>query len=295
MTASLNLEVSCVFPVREVENPVGTLVYFHPGGLPSQVIGEMTQSLGGWRVLTVELMLCTAYVEATDRQGNLATSIEQIAREIAPQLPAEEPNLLFVGWSFGGVVAFETAVRWWGEARPRLVFIDSIAPVTTLAFSEDNVATDTTLKWFVQYLQALKRCRIRLRLPWFGRRDGDEILQDILNQAKEQGAFDVHTRAVAFKKVFTTFTQGLVRNARLGSVYRPQPYNGRLLLVRAKKGLLRRFAWIRHMGWKPLVSQLAVESLDFDHYQIISEQAAIEKLGSLISEYVGNCQWQPKA
>lgn len=290
MTAALTSKMYCVFPVQEVENPIGTLVYFHPGGLPSQMIKGVTQSLMDWRVLSVELMRCTAYVEATDRQGKLAGSIEQIAEEIVPQLPAEEDNLLLVGWSFGGAVAFEVASRWKGEVRPRLAFIDSIAPVTTLAFPEDSVDSGLILKWFVQYLQSLKHCRIRLNLPWLGRRDDDEVLRDILNQAVEQGAFDRRTKPVAFKKVFTTFTQGLVRNTRLGSIYQARPYGGSLLLIRAKRGLLRRFSWIRHMGWKPLVSQLTVESLDFDHYQIISEQAAIEKLGSLISEYAGNCQ-----
>lgn len=294
MTTSLLSKVSCVHPVRQVDNPAGTLVYFHPGGLPSQVMRDMTRSLTDWRLLSVELMLCIDYVEATNKQGKLTTTIEKIAAGLIPQLPAKESNLLFVGWSFGGVVAFEVASRWQGKEVPKLVFIDSIAPVTTLAFSEDNVAATITFKWFVQYLQSLKRCQIRLDLPWFWRRDGDEILQDILNQAKEQGAFDPDTKLVAFKKVFTTFTQGLMRNAQLGSDYQPIPYDGRLLLIRAKNGLLRRFSWTQHMGWKPLVSHLSVKSVNFNHYQIISKQAAIETLGKLISEYVGQCQWQPK-
>lgn len=54
---------------------------------------------------------------------------------------------------------------------------------------------------------------LRREFSWYFQFYINVILNDLLEQAKEQAAFDRKTKLVGFKKVFDTFTQGLIRNS----------------------------------------------------------------------------------
>jgi thioesterase domain-containing protein len=281
------MNFSCVFPISEPEESVGTLVYFHPGGLSSDFVRRLAALFTDWRIVNVELMLCSSYVEAVDRNNVLKGSIETVAAEIKSQLEvdANQP-LIFAGWSFGGVIAFQMASEWVGSNRPKLLMFDSIAPVSNFSFSDKNVASGLTLKWFVQYVQALKSCKLIFENQWWKKPSEMAVLQDLLEQAKCQNSFDERTHIAGFKKVFSSFTKGLLRNSKLSAAYQPRRCQSDLLLIRAKYGLLKRFMWIRHMGWKSLVDGITVKTVPFDHYQVIANPRAVQQLAMVIDDFL---------
>jgi len=59
--------------------------------------------------------------------------------------------------------------------------------------------------------------------------------------------------------------------------YRPEPYPGKVLLVRAARRLDD-----PTLGWKSLASDLVAEALDADHYSLLQEPA-VESLAQLLS------------
>lgn len=289
MPSSERAVIPCVFTDHSPKREAGTLVYFHPGGLPSSLAARLKDKFSQWRILRVEMMLCAPYVEATKKDGRVINDIDTIAKNILEhlnnKLPPDHP-VVFIGWSFGGVVSYQVAQLWQHKQKPDLVFIDSIAPVSGQSFSEKNISEKQTLNWFVEYLQCLKSCQLKINLPFFGGVDEEKILRDVLSQAIAQGAFDKNTKYVAFRKVFTTFTQGLMRNSKLTATYTAAPFPGRALLIRAKKGLLWRFKFIRDMGWKPLIDNLTMTSIDVDHYEIISQPSSVQTIETKIFDFI---------
>jgi|GEM_PF-2472921 len=289
--SSLIQPMPFVFPVIEPETPEGTLIYFHPGGLPSKTIKQMTSHLTNWRIYVVELMLCAEFVESINQQGELQTSIPSIAKNIQSQLAIDDfKDALFVGWSFGGVIAYEVASLFEPEHQPKLVLLDSIAPISEFKFSDKNVASMQIVQWFMQYIQSLKGCVLQKKFKWYFQSDTNVILNDLLEQAKVQSAFDRMTKLVGFRKVFETFTQGLIRNTRLTAQYNASPYQQPVMLIRASNGMLNRFKWIRHMGWKSLIPNLTIKTLNCDHYQMISTQSTLSNINALISDFCHETQ-----
>ena len=289
MSSDKTMAIPCIFEKENSEGPYeGVLVYFHPGGLPASLEESFALRLKRWKILRVELMLCATYVESVNRSGELVSSVEAVGASLFQELCtrcAGYEKTVFLAWSFGGVIAFDIANRWPELIKPRLIFVDSIAPVSSQSFSDKNISSKQTLIWFSQYLQSLKSCRLNVSFKNNGN-DNETALYDLLNQCIENQSFDKNTKFVAFKKIFTTFTQGLMRNSYLTAKYKPKRYSGSLFLIRARKGLLKRFIFIRHMGWRGLVDSLTVKSLNYDHYQIVNDTTAIERVTDLSASFI---------
>jgi thioesterase domain-containing protein len=272
--------------VCEPQAALGTIVYFHPGGLPSACAIPLTAQFPDWRICIVELMLCQQYLLAVDKQGGVNHSIETISAQIGSQLQwSDQQPLMFIGWSFGGVIAYQLAATLCPDKQPLLVLLDSIAPMKDSPQAATAAWSRKVITWFIQYLQALKHCVLQTRWHWWWQHNHEQVLQDLLTQVKQQGAFAVDTGMAGFRKVFQTFTQGLTRNMLLLTLYQPPKYGQPVLLIRARQGMFRRFRWIRHMGWRGLVQDLQLAQVDANHYQMIAEPEHLASLSQLILNF----------
>src|SRR5947209_339619 len=112
--------------LRRLAGPAGPArrwVYaVHPGGLPVQVWQGLADALPADVGLSVfDLQHLPEYFEAALSGGQPAVTLPEIGRRCLVELAADRPPqvpVALVGWSFGGVVAFEMAHRLADTAPP---------------------------------------------------------------------------------------------------------------------------------------------------------------------------------
>jgi len=279
-------ELSCVFCLNKPDQAVGNIVYFHPGGLSSESLRDSLENYSSWNVYVVEMMLNKKYMEVENVNGKLNTSIEAIGQEIVDGLRLEALNTIFIGWSFGGVMAYEVSSKISSDIQPEIVLLDSIAPSSDFFKNKSKIKQNRLIfEWFHQYMESLKGRK--LHRP--NVRKDDEVysgLNTLLRECISLGLFPQRTKIAGFEKIYKTFKSGLLKNSGLGSSYIPIRQSNPITLVRAKKGLLLRFKWCRDMGWKKYAPNLKIVTLPYNHYQLISDKKAQSDVDSIIRKIV---------
>ena len=278
--------------LRAPEHPRGSLLCVHPGGLPGHYYGVLAEALPEWSIYIADIGFSSMYWQGSKTPATaMPALVDEIRAAAVDALPAGP--LVLCGWSFGGAVAHALARAWPQPERiVLLTMLDSIAPIPGSDFGRSVRKRRLAASWFVQYLNSQKKCALRLAW-WPPPRDEHALLNGLLQQAITQKAVSGGTTLPGFRKVFTSFAEGLLRNGRLASALRMEPYAGRTLLIRARRGLLWRFRIVRHMGWRRYAPDLVLHSVDSNHYTLLAESGLMREIGARIATELRTCLPDP--
>jgi thioesterase domain-containing protein len=266
--------------VRELKpaGPAGTLFLVHPGALDATVHLTLARALPDTVGLTVlDLSGVPEYADAAFTGGHAETTIEALADRLLVDLvrarngQRDAQPYALAGWSFGGVVVQAMVERQAADTRPgRLVLLDSIAP--TQAYQPGELEPSLILRWFALYLGAKRGRPVTPdpgQLANRGHEDGLLVIRDV---AVASGALRPDTPIFGLRKLYETYTDGLLRNNRLTMAYRPSPATVPLVLVRADQGLI---PGDETLGWDELAARgLTTVQSPGDHYTMLTRPDA---------------------
>jgi thioesterase domain-containing protein len=207
--------------------------------------------------------------------------------ELAAAGAVAEPFTL-VGWSFGGVVAFEMAARLDaagnGAAVRDLVLLDSIAPVPAFKRTDELMEPAMLLDWFAMYLAAKRGRSLTLGLTAGECRHiaaPEDGLPHVLEAAVAQQVLPPGTELAGLRKLYAAYQGGLSRNNRSTAPYEPAPLDRALTLVKPAGSLLPAGG---DLGWSGL-SARPVRQVDVpgDHYTMLRDPEAVGVLSGLLA------------
>lgn len=280
---------------REVVTRVGkanrgadAVVLVHPGALPGTVYTGLAAALAPAATLhVVNLEHVPEYFEAALRGGTPGTSIPALAQRVADELRRRgltAGRWCLAGWSFGGVVALELAGLLDPAERPvALLTLDSIAPVPEYTALDGDLDDAVALRWFAMYLGARKGVEIPVvELP---ARDREGGLRTVWELAREHKAVRADTTLPGLRKVLDTYLQGLVRNNRLAQAYEPRRAPVPVVLVRPERGLLD---VPDPLGWQSLAEDLTVLGCPGDHYTMLQDRTAVDRIAGAARDLLGD-------
>ncbi|MEU8627023.1 alpha/beta fold hydrolase [Streptomyces sp. NPDC048669] len=247
----------------------------HPGALAPAAWQPLAERLPADTALSLlDLGNIPAFFTAAfDPRAEPATVSELAGRclaEIDASAPGDAPFSL-VGWSFGGVVAFEIAARLEAEGRAgqldELVLLDSIAPVPAFKRTDEVLEPRMLLDWFAMYLGAKRDRPFTVSVPPVAA--AEDGLPVVLAAATAQGLLPADTELAGLRKLYTAYHGGLTRNNRCTAPYEPAPLDRSITLVKPERSLLPDSG---DLGWSLLsnrpVRRLAVAG---DHYTMLQD------------------------
>ncbi|HEX7240246.1 MAG TPA: amino acid adenylation domain-containing protein, partial [Longimicrobiaceae bacterium] len=221
-------------------------------------------------------------LEALPRAAGADVELEELAAEYVEAVLAARPEGPFRlgGWSLGGVIAFEMArqLRARGEEVDLLLLLDAFPPLDGQYRGEpDPLELLLFLAHDLGYprgeLEALGE-RLAARSPkerpeWLA-----EELRARVPDLAGTGAEEVRERA-----------EGYRRNLAAAARYRPAPYEGRTVLVRAAEGPPE--AADPRLRWSELVTTPPeVRTVAGDHYGMLAGESA-RALALLLEPWLG--------
>jgi thioesterase domain-containing protein len=288
--------LTCLRPPRRAPGarPDTERVYaVHPGALASGNWRDLAAALPedtGFSLLDLQAVpefTTAALRPAGSAADDTEPGVTQLARRcltaLTADLPPQAPFRL-VGWSFGGVVAYEMAVQLASAGRGAqlrdLVLLDSIAPVHAFKRPDELLDPRMLLRWFAMYLGAKRGAALRVDLP--PGTSLDTGLDLLLEAATAQGVLPPDTEAAGLRKLYGAYAGGLSRNNRCTTPYTPAPLDRLLTLVKPQGSLLPDRG---DLGWSELtphpVRRLTVPG---DHYTMLHEPAAVPVVSGLLAE-----------
>ncbi len=255
----------------------------HPGGLPADLWQGLTDVLPADVGLSVlDLHNVPEYFEAALTGGLPDVTLPEIGRRCLAELAADRPPHVpyaLVGWSFGGVVAFEMSRGLAGDTRPaHLVLLDSIAPTPEFKRTEELLEPPLLIRWFAMYLAA-KRGRPLDAEPEIAAQTTEAGLAALLARVTGNGVLPADTSPPGLRKLYDSYVGGLLRNNHLVLPYEPGPVPWPLTLVKARRSLLPEYG---DLGWSDL-APVRLEHGPGDHYSILSDPSA----WALVADLVG--------
>lgn len=276
-------------PLRAPDAGVARRLYaVHPGALAPAVWHPLAERLPRDAALSLlDLGNIPAFFGAAlDPKADPPTVGELAGRclaELAASGLADAPFSL-VGWSFGGVVAYEIAARLDAEGRgdllEELVLLDSIAPVPAFKRTDEVLAPRMLLDWFAMYLGAKRGRPLTVSVaPTATAEDG---LLAVLQAATDQGVLPPDTELAGLRKLYSAYHGGLVRNNRCTAPYEPGPLDRTVTLVKPERSLLPDGG---DLGWSHLSSRpVRQQAVPGDHYTMLREPEAVALLSGLLAD-----------
>ncbi|MFD7169314.1 thioesterase domain-containing protein [Streptomyces violascens] len=272
---------------RQPAPGAATVYAVHPGALSVRVWGALADALPPSAGLAVlDLAGVPEYFGAaiSKDHGDLSvaslvdrlTDAYRADRAQAPQGPAP----VFVGWSFGGVLAQAMTERLAPDERPaHLVLLDSIAPTEAYQQPDDSLELPMLLRWFTMYLGAKRNSAVSADSAGTDVTDTDTGLLRILDAAVAAGALPADTSLPGFRKLYDTYVEGLLRNNRLTAGHKPPVSSVPLVLVKAEGSLLPHDATL---GWPELAAYgLTLHTAPGDHYTMLTRPDAADVIAEL--------------
>ena len=176
------------------------------------------------------------------------------------------------GWSLGGLIAFEMArqLRQDGQEVSPLLLLDTHLPDPGLA--PERMSPRQLLAALALQL-GIEPEKLAAEQERLGDGDAAGQLQPLLARTHEIGAVPADFRLEDLRRIYGVF----LANLRAAAAYRPQPFDGRILLFRARDGA------DPHL-WRPLVAGgLEVVDVPGDHYSMLREPH-LDTLASRLQE-----------
>lgn len=235
------------------------LFVFHPAGGSTSVYRPLTN-----------LLPPDQPVLGLDRVESL-TSVEDKAERylgLIRETQAEGPYRL-LGWSFGGCLAYQTAVRLreLGEDISYLGLIDTILPAALPDRPAQELLADRFAR-FAEYVEAAYGKRITLPSAEMAAMDETEQVDALMNHLEGAG--------LAMSPGVLEHQRTSYLDARVGERYEPRPYPGPVVLYRAQQAQTLTTAidprYLRDdadLGWAPLCHSLDVVPVPGDHLSLI--------------------------
>ncbi|WNG58276.1 amino acid adenylation domain-containing protein [Archangium gephyra] len=239
----------------------GTPVFWvHPVGGNVLCYAELARHLGTGRPFHA--------LQATGLDGSEAplTTVEDMARRYVEQVRAVQPEgpYLLGGWSLGGTVAYEMAreLRRQGQEVALLVLLDSFAPAAQPTLEPDSA---TLLAGFAADLARSAGREPSLTPESLTGLSPEEQLRALWTQACETGLLPPGTGQEELRVLLEVARA----NLRAVAGYDPEPYEGRMLLLRARDARRGANVDATH-GWGRLSSSgLIVEHIPGDHHGVL--------------------------
>ncbi|MGW3286193.1 thioesterase domain-containing protein [Streptomyces sp. NPDC001002] len=260
-----------------------TVCAVHPGALPATIWQDLVARLPEDSAPHLcDLGNVPAYAMAALDPTAPVPGVRELAAQCLAELTAAgltDQQLSLVGWSFGGVVAYEIAAQLADEGRgdvvDALVVLDSIAPVAAFQPADDALKPTLLLDWFAMYLGAKRGRRFD-----FVPTDEDD-LGTLLDAATAQGLLPADTQEAGLRKLFTAFHAGLVRNNRCTAGYLPDALDRTVTLVKPEGSLLPTSP---DLGWAELSGRpLRKLTVPGDHYTLLGEAETVAALAALLA------------
>jgi thioesterase domain-containing protein len=256
----------------------------HPGALPTTGWQGLAAALpGDVAVHVASLDALPEYLMAAAPTATTTPQLSDLAAQVAAALPDPDglPAVL-VGWSFGGVVAYELAATL--PHRPAaLVLLDSIAPVD--AFTVDDrelVDGDTLIRWFGMYLAAKRGSALPAGTDLTGTTETDRLAR-LLDWCTGTGVLPADTPPAGLLKLYRSFLGGLSRNNRVVRGYRPPPTDLPTALVKPAGSLLPHHD---ALGWPTLArSRFTLHPTPGDHYTMLQQPSVWRAVADLVMQH----------
>ncbi|MEV6319174.1 SDR family NAD(P)-dependent oxidoreductase [Streptomyces sp. NPDC051776] len=251
-------------PLRVLRDPGSAtdrlpLFVFHPAGGPTSVYRPLTG------LLPAELP-----VYGLDRVDAMATVEEKaeyymgLIRGVQPQGPYR-----LLGWSFGGCLAYETALRLHdrGEHVGFVGLIDTILPAALPGPEPEDILLERFAR-FAEYVETAYGRPLRLPYEEMARMDEQNQIDTLMRHVADAG-LDMSPGVLEHQR--TSYI-----DARIGERYLPRPYSGPVVLYRAQEAQVlttaidpRYLRDDRDLGWAPLCPGLQVVPVPGDHLSLI--------------------------
>jgi amino acid adenylation domain-containing protein len=254
------------------------LFLVHPVGGNVLCYAELARSFGPEQpVYGLQSLGLGEGQQPQQRVEEMAATYLEALREVQPHGPYR-----LGGWSIGGVIAYEMAqqLRQAGEEVELLALLDTVAPAGPAGEQGALAGADDArlLLALAQDLSGLAGRPLQIDLADLQRLAPEQALDHVLAAAAAAGAVPAGAGAEQVRRLWSVFRA----NVRAIQAYAPQPYAGRIALVRA----------LRHphvepaLGWDRLVPALELIEADADHYTLLRGPAALE-LGRVLADRWG--------
>ena len=232
---------------------------------------------------------------STDRQER--ESVSEIASRYLLQIRQIQPHglLHLVGWSFGGHVCYEMALKAGADAVASLVFIDtfaaefehSVCGIPGDDFVVERYLADLRGQYGISIAQQLRYDQKFDRGGWSQK----EHLQHLLDQLQDEGHFEASATYADIEELF----KGYEQNAHALFTYTP-PTSAEWLqpvLLKAADPPLDGFEMYVHMnqhalGWDSLVSAVVVQQIPGDHFSMVTNEECSLVLAERIADVIAS-------
>ncbi|HZH78419.1 MAG TPA: amino acid adenylation domain-containing protein, partial [Archangium sp.] len=220
--------------------------------------------------------------------GEPCSSIEEMAALYIEALRSVQPTGPYhlAGWSLGGIVVLEMARQL--TARGEQVGLAAIIDAYPLSTMREGVASDAEL-----LEDMLTQELASMLLPLTGEDPAalKERLGRMPREARLQHFYEEHQKAnsplaqVGFERVNNLY-RVFEYTARAWVSYRPQPYTGRLTLLRATEDMAGKPVQAEH-GWEPIATGgLDIREVSGNHMSIM-RRPRLGDLVRLLEELMG--------
>ncbi len=197
-----------------------TVVLVHHGGGTVLAYLDLARRLSGCRVYGIQ---AEALVTGESTLQTVEAMADRYAALVAELRPAGA--CLFGGWSSGGLVAFEMARRRAAAAGSRapVLLFDTYLPAAGGEEAVERLADADLVYEMLQHPDWFDRERLRELA-------GDDLLVRCLDAARSRGALPPDYELSRARRHLAAVRTNLLAAAR----YRPEPYDGEILLFRAE-------------------------------------------------------------
>ncbi|MGK7877798.1 MAG: amino acid adenylation domain-containing protein, partial [Xenococcaceae cyanobacterium] len=211
------------------------------------------------------------------------TSIEEMASHYIEAIQQIQPigPLHLIGWSMGGVIAYEMAQQLQAKNEPvaLLTLIDSYAPTVIRKPSEIDeamIVNQLAQDWGGLYGQELD-----IFLETLRKLDPSEQVKHLFEQAKQQAIFPPEIEIEQMLSFWEIFQANLLANYH----YKPQLYPGSIILFNASETPSEVIEEPTH-GWGSLVlDDIQTHTINGDHYTIM-KAPQVEGLTEKLNNYL---------
>ncbi|MDJ0897246.1 MAG: amino acid adenylation domain-containing protein [Xenococcus sp. MO_188.B8] len=218
-----------------------------------------------------------------DGQQQPLTDLEEMAShyiEAIQQIQPQGPYHL-IGWSMGGVIAYEMAQQLQAKNQPvaLLTLIDSYAPTVIPRPSEIDQAmiiNQLAQDWVRLYGQELD-----ISLETLRKLQPDQQVKHLFEQAKQQAIFPPEIEIEQMLTLWEVFQTNLIAMYH----YQPKAYSGSIILLNASETTSEVIEDPTH-GWGHLVlDDITIHTITGDHYTIM-KAPQVEGLTEKLNEHL---------
>ncbi|AOX02683.1 non-ribosomal peptide synthetase [Moorena producens PAL-8-15-08-1] len=202
-----------------------------------------------------------------DGQQQPLTSVEEMASdyiEAIQQIQPQGPYHL-IGWSMGGVIAYEMAQQLQAKNTPvaLLTLIDSYAP--TLIRKPSEIDQAMIVNQLAQDLGGLYGQELDISHETLRQIEPDEQVLHLFEQGKQQGILPSDLEIEQMRSLWKVLKANITANYH----YKPKAYPGSLLLINASQTSPAVIEDPTH-GWGSLVNgDIQTHTITGDHYTIM--------------------------